>query len=130
MTCRPPISYQTLCLHKAPRLHSVEVHAACQIIGVELHLMAAGRDLTVDQLCHPLPQRVKHSERYVRSMRQAVADRGRGVEGIGVVLQQGIRRCPDVTVILHRRHQPISPGLDEVYIPLSVSSDDVSPICS
>jgi len=88
MSCRSLFEQKLLRLHVTPSLDSVEVHSACQFARVELDVVVAGVDVSVDELCDLLAEGVEDGERYMRSMRQSILNRCRRVEGIRIVLHQ------------------------------------------
>ena len=75
-------------LGKISGFHPIELHAAGEILGVKLHIENAGLLLTILEQGNLLAEGVVNAQDYVCTIGQAVADRRRGVEGVGVVLAQ------------------------------------------
>ena len=73
-------------LHERSRFYPVEVHATREIPSVELHFVIPRTHYIVDQLRDLLAECVEDYQSDVRAIGETIADRGRGIEGVGVVL--------------------------------------------
>ena len=89
---RSPDEHKIARLHNAAGSQAIQVHATNKTVRVRDCFVISCLLLPLNERGHLLPECVEYGQRHARAASETVADGGRGVEGVGVVLFKPDRR--------------------------------------
>lgn len=70
------------------RVHSTEIHSACESPRVKFNPIFPGWPCFIHQRCNPLPEDIVDDQSHNRLSRDDIRNRCNGIEGVGVVLRE------------------------------------------